>query len=455
MKVEGLTLNFILKATGGKCKGVRKKITGVSVDSRTIGKGEVFFALRGERYDGHSFCEQALDNGASWVVIEKGFCRAGNFIKVNDTLKALGNLAKMWRQKFNIKCIAITGTSGKTTTRGIISHILKSRYNCCESIKNYNNLIGLPLSVLQIHKKTDIAILEMGMNRLREIKRLSSIADPHIGVITNVGRGHLEFLGSIQNVAKAKSELLHYLKKGEVAVLNSDDPYVMKIGSKIKAEVITYGIENPSDFRGGKVMIRKKGSRFAVNGEEAFYLPLLGKINIYNALAAIAVSSLFGFGSKDIKDRLKSLKPEPLRLNRIKIKGITIFNDSYNANPDSMDAALSVVATAEGKRKIACLGDMLELGKETVKFHTEVGKKLREYGFNLIFLYGPLSLHILKSIKNGVFKGKVLHFKDRKNLRKELSNAIRKGDVVLIKGSHDNRLDIVADELIRNIKGRN
>lgn len=454
MKVEGLILNFILRATGGTFSGRRKEITGISVDSRTIKKGEVFFALKGENYDGHSFCEEVFIKGCSYVVIEKDLGIKNDFIRVKNTLEALGNLAKRWRQKFNLKCVAITGTSGKTTTRRIINYILKDRYECTETMKNYNNMVGLPLSVLQIRKKTEIAILEMAMNSIGEIKRLSHIADPHVGIITNVGRGHLEFLGSIQNVAKAKSELLLYLKEGDVAILNRDDPFLMNIRNKTKAEVITYGIENRSDFKADTIKIGKRGSSFAVNGEGPFHLPLLGKINIYNALAAIATSSLFGLGSEKIKERLKSVKPEPLRLNRISHSGIIIFNDSYNANPDSMAAALSIVAAEKGKRKIACLGDMLELGKKSVTFHKEVGRKLDQYGFNIIFLYGPLSMYILRSVKKKSFKGKVLHFKDKEKLTRKLIDTIKKGDVVLIKGSHNNRLDIVADALIKNIKGR-
>ena len=454
MRVEDLTLNFILRATGGEFKGKRKEITGISIDSRTVKKGEVFFALKGEHYNGHEFCKQALRKGASWVVIEKNLGLNSGFIRVKNTVDALGNLAQRWRQRFNVRCIAITGTSGKTTTRRIITHLLKKRYECCETIRNYNNMIGLPLSVLQINRKTDIAVLELAMNRLGEIKRLSGIADPHIGVFTNVGRGHLEFLGSIQNVAKAKSELLLYLKKGDAAILNSDDYYLMKMQNKTKAGVITYGIEKPSDFKTDNIRVGKKGSSFTVNGVRAFHLPLLGKINIYNALAAIATSSLFGIGSDEIKQRLKSLKPEPMRLNRIVINGITIYNDSYNANPDSMAAAISAVAAEEGKRKIACIGDMLELGKRSAEFHREVGRKLNEYEFKKIFLYGLSSLHILHSVMRNGFKGKVFHFKDREKLIKKLIGTVRKGDVILIKGSHDNRLDIVADVLTKDIKGR-
>lgn len=452
MRAPGLTLDFILQATGGKFAGNRKKITGLSIDSRTIKKGEVFFALKGEHYDGHSFCKEALSRGASCVVVEKPSGLRKDFIKVKDTLNALGNLARKWRQRFNMKCIAITGTSGKTTARRIIYRLLKDRYKCCESMKNYNNLIGLPLSIFQINKETEVAILELAMNRPGEIKRLSIIADPQVGVITNIGRGHLQFLGSVQNVANAKSELLRYLKKGDVAILNSDDTYLMKMRDKTKAEVITYGIENPSDFRAGNIKTGGRGSSFTVNGEDSFYLPLPGKFNIYNALIAVATSSLFGLGSKEIKERLRSLRPEPLRLNRIMIGGVTVYNDSYNANPDSMAAALSVVSQEEGKRKIACLGDMLELGKRRVEFHREVGRRLHRYGFDVIFLYGSLSIHILKSLRENGFQGKVEHFMDREKLTRKLTRLIRKGDVILIKGSHNNRLDIVADAFIKNIK---
>jgi len=454
MKVEGLTIDFIVRATGGIFKGKRRKLTGVSIDSRTIRKREVFFALKGEHLDGHKFLEEAFRKDASCAVVEKGLPDNENIIKVRDTTIALGDLARMWRKRFNLKCIGITGTSGKTTTRRIINHLLMNKYECSESIRNYNNMVGLPLSLLQFNERTDIAIIEMAMNKKGEIRKLTHIANPSIGVITNVGRGHLEFLGSVQNVAKEKSELLHYLKKGDVIFLNADDPYLMKMRGDTKAAVITYGIDNPSDFQASHIEIGKKGSSFSVNTVGSFYLPLIGKINIYNALAGIGVSSFLGFGSDEMKKRLRSLKPEIWRLNRVIKGGITVYNDSYNANPDSMAAALSIVAKESGKRKIACLGDMLELGKRRAEFHREVGRKLHNYGFTIVFLYGHLCRYVIDGLDESGFKGKVLHFNDIEELRKELFQTVRKKDVVLIKGSHNNRLDIVADALIKNIRGR-
>ncbi len=454
MRVKGLTFDFLLKATGGKLNGRRRRITGISVDSRTIKKGEVFFAIRGEVFDGHAFCKDALKNGASCVVVKKDCGLKDGYIKVQDTLAALGDVARRWRQQFTVRCVAITGTSGKTTTRRIAAHLLKGHFLCCESMKNYNNLVGLPFAVLQIEDKTEIAIIEMAMNRRGEIKRLAQIADPDMGVITNVGRGHLEFLGSLGNVAAAKAELLQHLKQRDVAVLNADDPYVMKIQRKTKASIITYGIDNKADFIAGSIQMGKQGSTFSVNGESGFCVPLLGKINIYNSLAAIAVSSLLGLGSKEMKRRLRTVRTEKFRLNRISIAGVTLYDDSYNANPDSMAAAIRIAAREEGKRKIACLGDMLELGKQSPVFHREVGRSLRQHGFDFVFLYGPLSRSIQKGFENNGFSGKVFHFLDREKMIRKLVRTAKKGDIVLIKASHNNRFDFVADALIKSLKGR-
>jgi len=454
MRVKGLTLRFLLNATNGKLSGNHRVITGVSIDSRTIKRGEVFFALRGENYDGTVFVKDALRKGAAYTVVDRNTAVSEGVIKVGDTLFALGELARRWRERFSVKCIGITGTGGKTTTRKIINHLLTGSFKCSQSMRNYNNMIGLPLSTLTINGKTEIAILEMAMNHRGEIRRLSHISHPEVGVITNVGRGHLEFLGSIKNVAEAKSELLASLKIGNVAILNADDRYIMKMRRKTGLEVITFGIENPSDFTAGNIKVGKTDSKFSVNGIDNFELKLPGRFNIYNALAGIATASLFGIGSDTLKKRLRTLRAEPLRLNRILAGGVILYNDSYNANPDSMGAAISAVAKEEGKRRIACLADMLELGKRTKEFHGAVGRKLLRNHFDVVFLYGPLSIHIARALRAESFKGLITHFSLRSELTDELLRTVRKGDVILIKGSRRNRLDITAKTLIKHLRGR-
>jgi UDP-N-acetylmuramoyl-tripeptide--D-alanyl-D-alanine ligase len=455
MKVENLTTALLRRATGGAVRGKDKRITGVSIDSRTIKKGEVFFAVKGESYDGHGFAAEALLKGASWVVVSRRMGLKQDYILVPDTTAALGKLAAKWRRRFHIPCIGVTGTSGKTTTRGIIAHLLAKRYQCCESIKNYNNFVGLPLSILQITERTTLAVIELAMNRRGEIRKLAHIADPSMGVVTNVGRGHLEFLGSLENVAKAKAELLTYLKKGDVAVLNFDDPLVRKMARKTKAEVVSFGIDSDADFRAGDIRLGAQGSTFSLNGKQDFELSLYGKMNVYNAVAALATAAVHGLNTNEMRRRLASIKPLRMRLQRISVGGITIFNDSYNANPDSMSAAIAVAAAVRGKRKVACLGDMLELGDRSIDFHREVGRKLAEHDFDVLLLYGPFSRAIGEGFKaNGRRRVQVAHFSDRKALTRKLLRTVRKGDVVLIKASHAQRLDLVADELITNLKRR-
>lgn len=454
MKVEGLTTNFLRRATGGTVKGNEKPITGVSIDSRTIKRGEVFFAIRGENYDGHGFAAEALLKGASWVVISKRMGLKKDYLLVPDTTRALGKVALRWRQRFHIPCIGITGTSGKTTTRRIISHLLGRRYRCCESIKNFNNFAGVPLSLLQLTRRTNMAIIELATNRKGEIKKLANIADPSMGVITNVGRGHLEFLGSVENVAKEKAALLAHLKRGDVAVLNFDDPLVRKMARRTRAEVVSFGIDHDADFRAGDLHLRTQDSTFTVNGKEGFRLSLPGKMNVYNAVGAIAVASVYGLNTSEMKYRLRSLKPLQLRLQRIQVAGITVFNDSYNANPESMAAAISVVGVSQGKRKIACLGDMLELGSSSPAFHREVGRMLAAHHFDAILLYGPLSRSIREGFRAAGGGGQIAHFKERKALTRKLLETVKKGDVLLIKASHANRLDLVADDLIAHLGRR-
>jgi UDP-N-acetylmuramoyl-tripeptide--D-alanyl-D-alanine ligase len=454
MKVDGLTLRFVRNSTKGTVYGTERRITGVSIDSRTVKRGELFFAIKGENFDGHAFCSEALRRGASYVVAEKDCGVKDHVIRVESTLDALGNLASRWRRRFSIRCIGITGTSGKTTTRRIIAHLLKRRYSCIESLKNYNNMIGLPLSVLQIDENTEVAVIEIAMNRKGEIERLAKIADPDVGVVTNIGRGHLEFLGSVENVSRAKAELLQHLGSGDVAVLNCDDKNVRRIRRRTKATPITYGVNRSADFRAHDIQTGQNGSVFSVNGVRGFTLQLLGRMNVYNGLAGIATASFFGCDSREMKERLKSVGPMSLRLNRISVGGVTVINDSYNANPDSMAEAIGIVSQLAGNRKIACIGDMLELGKYSLSSHREVGRMLVREGFDVLLLYGPFSRYIKRSAKECGFKGVVVHFTDREKLNKRLKKVVRRGDIVLIKGSHNNRLDIVAEDLITYLKGK-
>ncbi len=454
MNVEGLTKTFVCRATGGTAKGKEKPITGVSIDSRTIKRGEVFIAIKGEHYDGHGFAAEALLKGASWVVISRKAGIKQNYILVADTTKALGRIAAKWRQRFHLPCISITGTSGKTSTRRMIAHLLAKRFHCVESIKNYNNFVGVPLSVLQIRKSTTMAVIELAMNSRGEIRQLARIADPSMGVITNVGRGHLEFLRTIENVAKAKAELLAHLKKGDVAVLNFDDPLVRKMARRTKAEVVSYGIDHDADFRASNISLGQQGSAFSINGVEGFTLSLLGKMNVYNATAAVAAAAVHGLNTNQMKHRLATIKPLSMRLQRMKMGGITLFNDSYNANPDSMAAAIAVAAEAKGERRIACLGDMLELGEQSPIFHRDIGRELARHHFDIILLYGPQSRAIQEGLQAAGSHARIAHFIERKALTRRLLKTVKRGDVVLIKASHAQRLDLVADELMLDIKGR-
>ncbi len=398
-------------------------IRDISIHSKTTKPGDLFFALKGEHTDGHCFTQEALMNGACAVVVEKQMS-AGHDIIVNDTLHALGQLARYYRGLFAPTTVAITGTNGKTTVKNLIVAIIMRRNTVTYTMKNYNSLIGLPLTLFELTGNEEYIVVEMGTNAPGEIARLCEIAQPQIGVITTVGPGHLEGLGSLDGVRKEKSALIEALPDDGFAVIGD-------AAGDIKGKHITrFSLEQCTDIE-----IKETGSCFTYFGKR-FSTPLLGVGNVYNCCAALCLTTLLGCDYNAQRDALVHAQPEPGRLEPLYSRGLLVINDSYNANPVSMKAAFMLMS--EFKRRIIyVLGDMLELGADSIRLHREVGSYAQKK-CDLLFTCGEQAKW---------YGGK--HFSNKKALVQHLLSVLNDTDVVLIKASRGLHFETVVDELLR------
>ncbi len=416
---------------------------GVSTDSRTVNEGDLFFALIGERFDGHSFVEDALTKGAVGVVISKDIHPSrGIVFKVKDTLKALGELAKSYRRKFDIRCVAITGSNGKTTTKEILATCLETCFHTLKTTGNFNNLIGLPLSLFNLDDEYKAGVFELAMSAPMEIARLAEICQPQVGVFTNIAPVHLKTMKSIKDIAKAKFELVESLPHDGVVVLNADDKYLAGWRNLITQKVIKYSLENEADFRvesvesssGGASLFKLKGVKYKIN--------LPGIHNIYNAVAAIATASYFGCDLHRLVEPIANVKAYHLRSEVFESSGVIFINDCYNANPVSMRLAVDTLVNYPARgRKIVVFGDMLELGDDEKDFHVEVGEYLNFKNIDVLFAFGNLARYYLEGFKGGLGK----HFREKVKLAESLKSFLRAGDVVLVKGSRAMALEEISE----------
>ncbi len=428
-----------------------KEITGVSIDSRSIKQGDLFIALRGESFDGHNFIGSAAEKGATLVITEKEPEQSVPHILVRDSLKALQDIARHYRNKFNIPFVAITGSSGKTTTKDMIASVLSQKFEVLKTEGNLNNAIGLPLMLLRLERRHEIAVLEMGMSSLGEIELLSDIVRQDVAVISNVGIAHIEYLGSRENILKAKLEIFSYFNEGNIAVINGDND--MLAGHQSDGyKIIRYGLEPENDIQA--IHINEKGESgidftVALGGaSEAFNVPLPGIHNVYNALSAITVARLFDMEAESIRRGLAGFKPSKNRMEIITTTdGLKIINDVYNANPESMRAAINVLKgyTAEGRR-IFVSGDMLELGDISDKEHFEIGAYAALNGIDIIASIGDHSDAVVKGAEASGVDRKNLHaFPDKETAAPQLKRMLRPGDVLLVKGSRGMKLEYIVD----------
>ena len=455
-----LNLQEILAATGGRCEKAQSvEFCGVNTDSRSIKAGELFVALSGENFDGHNYCAKALELGAAGVVISHdvaGLPQNAVAVKVDDTLKAYQLIARAWRDKQkNLKVVAVTGSNGKTSTKDLIAACLAVKYNVVKTEANFNNEIGLPKTLLNIKPDTEIAVVEMGMRGLGQIRALCELARPDVAVVTNVGETHMELLGSMENIARAKGEIVEGLTAQQFAVLNNDDAFVRQMANKTAAQAVTYGCGDGADVRAENVVLNADGSEFdcfcARTGErEHIVLPLLGEHNVYNALAAIGVAVTFNVPLAQVKAALKDVKLTGKRQEFVQIGAVTVINDAYNASPASMASALKTlhaVKSAKGGRAVAVLADMLELGALSQSAHAEVGEMAAAEGVDVLITYGEEAVYIGKAAQNGGVKTFIC--RDRAEAAKILSGVVRNNDIILLKGSHSMQVDGLIDLVLK------
>jgi UDP-N-acetylmuramoyl-tripeptide--D-alanyl-D-alanine ligase len=453
-----LTIEEILKAvTGQLLHGApQHRAKGVSTDSRTIKTGDLFIALKGEHFDGHDFITETVVRKASGLIVSRE-CNVRKLvslkkdipiIQVSDTLKALGDLATTWTQKNRATIVAITGSNGKTTTREMTATIAVHSHHVLKPEHNWNNLIGLPLTLLRLQPHHEVAVVEMGMNRRGEIKRLSQIAQPHIGVITNISAAHLQHLRTLQNVAQAKGELFDALTDQSHAVVNIDDPLIVERARRCPARKITFGISTQAQVTAHHISpVAHNETHFTLQIENKripITLKTPGTHSIYNALAAAAIATLLHMSPEEIKEGLNQFTPFPGRMEIIRIpNNITIINDTYNANPTSMHIALKTLAQLSGTgRRIAVLGDMAELGEASQDFHHQVGSLIKKMDLSVAFLMGPHAHVVKESARaHGVRDAALYIAQNHEQIALHLDQQVQADDWILFKGSRKMQIE--------------
>jgi len=437
-------------------------VTSVVIDSRQAGPGAVFFALRGEHVDGHDFVADAFARGAAAAVLQRKPERvpAGSvLIGVKDTVTALGDLARYYRGLFSTTVVAITGSNGKTTTKEMVAHLMAPDGPVVKAPRSYNNFVGVPVTVFAIEATTELVVLELGTSAPGEVHRLATIAQPRIGVITNIGLTHLEGLGSLEGVAGAKAELLDLLGEAGTAVLNWDDDWCRRIERRAPGKVVTFGLTPEADVFATEVVQEDRRIRFKLNGVQDFVLPAVGIHNLSNALAAVAVCRRLGLAPADVAARFAGFRLPAMRFEEVVLDDVTIINDAYNANPMSMSAALTEFARreVEGRKFFVC-GDMKELGPESSRFHREVGLRVASHVLDGVFAVGEFADEVAAGAMDGGFPAEAVYtFADVEGLSQALAGELQPGDVVLLKGSRAMGLERVVDalrELLRSKKAR-
>lgn len=446
------------KAVGGRVAGKdHATLHGVAIDSRKVQKGDLFIAIRGPNQDGHSFIQEARAREAAGILVSKEEIEPQDdfVIYVDDTLEALQELARYHRNRYQPIMVGVTGSNGKTTTKDLIGAVLGEAYPTLKTEGNLNNLYGLPLSLFALEAKHKAAVLEMGMNTMGEIARLASIARPQIGVLTNIGPAHLENLKDLEGVAKAKGELVEALPEDGLLIYNGDDPYLRKIAQGYPGESISFGFEDHNRIRGQE--IKGVGLAYVAFGAyldkefRIFKLPLLGQHNVYNALAALALGWHLDFSLEMMAKGLLNLKASGMRMEIFDHPGnFKVINDTYNSNPSSLWHALEVLEEVAGGKKIAVLGDMLELGTEADKAHRLAGKWVREHGVDWLITMGELGRVMAKgALSQGMPKYQVASFANSQEVLSALKEIIEEKTTILIKGSRGMAMESIVEGLRR------
>ena len=436
-----------------------RKITGISTDTRTLKSGDLFFALKGENFDGHIFVESAFDKGAIAAVVEgsRALLTSVPLLVVENAAQALGELAHLYRQRFSIPIIAIGGSNGKTTTKDMIADVLKTSYNVLSTHGNHNNHIGVPLTLFRLEKKHEVAVVEVGTNHPGEIEYLALMVDPTDGLITNIGHEHLEFFKSLDGVAEEEGALYRKLKlkKRSRVFVNADDARVKAIAGRMRNRY-TYGFETRAVDVGGRVIdVNGRGcARFEFRGKNmkrsvSIQLQIPGWHNAANALAAATVGLAFNVPPARIRKVLESFSPLDKRMEVLSVGGVAIYNDTYNANPDSMIAALHTLAAARTSgKKIAVLADMRELGESGPEEHARVGHETTKSGIGYLLTFGELAKHIHDAAR----VPSEMHYDQKNVLAEYLAELVAPGDAVLVKGSRGMKMEDVVTFLVERLR---
>ncbi len=435
----------IAKATGGILFGDGKaEFKSISTDSRRIEKDALFIAIRGERFDGNAYISAAFESGAKIVVgnVETDVPAGCAYIKTEDSVLALGHLAAYHRRKFSLPLVGVTGSVGKTTTKEMIGAVLSRKFRTLKTSGNFNNAIGLPLTVLSLTEEHEAAVIEMGMSARGEIAYLTKIAAPTYAVITNIGLSHIENLKTRENIRDAKLEITEGLREGGILFVNGDDPFLKDVSPE-GVNVVRFGFDTPDCEIRGKVL---SDDSFSVENE-VFTVPVGGKHNLYNGLAAYSIGKAAGLSVKEIGEGLLQYKPDGIRQSEKEIRtGVTVICDYYNASPASMHVALEMLSKGEAKRRIAVLGDMLELGEISASCHREVGEEAAAFGADMVLGVGKYTAFaVLAAAEKGVKEAK--HFADNLSLSAYLCEILSEGDRVLIKGSHGMKMEEIFEKI--------
>ena len=456
-----IALQEIITVTGGTLLSTGSEaVTGISTDTRSLRPGEIFIALRGENFDGHRFVADALYKGAAGVVLsslpnglaQSADARGKSIIKVADTLLALGAIATAHRRKFSLPLIAITGSVGKTATKEMLAHILSKRREVLRTPENYNNEIGVPLALLALTEHHQAAVIEMAMRGPDQIRYLAELAQPVVGVITNIGPSHLELLCDEESTARAKAELLEVMGPQGTAVLNADDRFFPLLRELAPGRVVTFGLQQPADYQTAEVSSADGLSAdFVLHTGGVMimaHLPVPGMHQVHNALAAVAAACQIGESASEAITALEDFSPAHGRLETVTTaRGFTIIDDSYNASPASMEAALQVLARYPAERKLAVLGDMKELGPQEHEFHRQVGRQAADTGLSLLVTVGELAATIVEGAASNLASDRIMQVNSNDQAAEILLQHLRPGDVVLVKGSRVMAMEQIVERL--------
>ncbi len=457
--MDPMRLDEIASATQGRLMGgpPETSVSSISTDTRTLRPGELFVALVGDRFDGHSFVAEAFARGAAAAMLEAA--RASEppedrpAILVENTTRALQDVARASRERYDCPVIAVTGSNGKTTTKDFIAALSGRQFTLVKSAGSFNNHVGVPLTCLEIDRTTALAVVEIGMSAAGEIRGLAAVAQPQVGVITNVNPAHLEFFESVAAIAEAKAELLEALPPDGTAVLNADDEWVRRIGERWAGRRITFGTRPDADVRLSVVRETADGSDVVLEcpggPELKTVVPAPGRHNALNAAAAVAACCAIGMHPADAVEGFPGLRLPKMRFEQHEWRGARLINDAYNANPTSMRAALATFAAMPGSRRFVVCGDMRELGPHSREAHRAIGRLLAETGFDRVIATGGDARYILEAaIEHGLPADRAADCAGAEQAAALLRDELRPGDAVLIKGSRANRMECIIEELI-------